>query len=183
MSVHHGTTGGSADDATQTDAQRTQGARSWRVRHATPADALALAALRWEFRAGIAERLDEGRDAFVARCADWVRDRLERGRWLCWVVEAEGVVGGCLWLQPVEKIPNPTAERERHAYVSSVYVQPRLRGGAGTALVAEAMAWCAANGVDSAILWPQPRSRPLYERFGFTAPDLLEARVGQERRP
>ena len=98
-------------------------------------------------------------------------------------IEAGGVVAGQLWLQPIEKIPNPVAEPERHAYISNFFLRPALRGqGAGSALFATAMAWSRANGVDAVILWPTPRSRPLYERHGFSAGGgVMEAVVGSGR--
>ena len=145
-------------------------------------DAAALAGLRWEFRAALASA-QESEEAFRRRCAGWMRERLADGRWRCWVVESDGAVVGQLWLQPIEKIPNPVAEPERHAYISNVFLRSSLRGqGAGSALFATAMAWCRASGVDAVILWPTPRSRPLYERHGFKADGgVMEAVVGSGR--
>jgi ribosomal protein S18 acetylase RimI-like enzyme len=55
-------------------------------------------------------------------------ERLAPGaRWRCWVAVAEGQLVGTLWLQLVEKLPNPGDEPEHHGYVSSVYVAPALR--------------------------------------------------------
>ena len=155
---------------------------TWQVRAADAGDALALAALRWEFRATLGSA-QEAEHAFRTRCAAWMGERLADARWRCWVVEAGGVVAGQLWLQPIEKIPNPVAEPERHAYISNFFLRPALRGqGAGSALFATAMAWSRANGVDAVILWPTPRSRPLYERHGFSASGgVMEAVVGSGR--
>ena len=50
------------------------------IRAATPADARALAELRWEFRAGKTPPT-EAHEAFVARCAAWMSAELERGAW------------------------------------------------------------------------------------------------------
>ena len=56
------------------------------VRRATAGDAAALAELRWEFRAGRVTPI-ETRDAFIARCADWMRRELVSERsWRAWVV-------------------------------------------------------------------------------------------------
>jgi len=148
------------------------------IREATEADAPALASLRYEFRAGIGNAV-ESRDEFVARCSEWMVERLGEGSaWRCWVVEgADGSIQGHLWLQVVEKVPNPVAELERHGYITNVYVDPGARGsGAGTALMEAAMAWCRENRTDSAFLWPTERSRSLYARFGFEVPgDMMEA--------
>lgn len=141
------------------------------VRPATAADAPALARLRYEFRAALGAPEEEER-AFVERCAAWMAARLSAGSaWRCWVA-AEGGAGGALagtvWLHLIEKIPNPVDEPEAHAYVTNLYVRPRARGaGVGSALLAAALRECEARRVHAVILWPTPRSRPLYERHGF----------------
>lgn len=147
------------------------------VRLANPGDAKELARLRYEFRAAM-NSPEEDREGFIARCTDWMEERLAEGsRWRCWVAEGDGALAGHLWLQLIEKIPNPAPEREVHGYITNVYVRPEARrGGTGEALVAAAMAYCARAGVDSVILWPTDRSRPLYARHGFAEPaDILEA--------
>jgi len=147
------------------------------VRLANPGDAAELARLRYEFRAAM-HSPEEDREEFIARCARWMEERLVEGsRWRCWVAEADGAIAGHLWLQLIEKIPNPAPEREVHGYITNVYVCPEARGGGtGEALVAAAMDYCATAGVDSVILWPTERSRPLYARHGFAEPvDILEA--------
>jgi N-acetylglutamate synthase-like GNAT family acetyltransferase len=138
------------------------------IRRASAGDAEALARLRWEFRAGIGV-VDEAEDAFVARCAAWMRARLaERGAWRAWVAEADGEVAGTAWLQMVEKMPNPVDEPEVHGYVTNLYVRESARGGVGGRLLAAALDECSAAGVHQAFLWPTQRSRPLYRRLGFT---------------
>ena len=139
------------------------------VRAARPSDAAVLAALRWEFRAG-RDPAVESRDAFVARCAGWMQKELAAGdAWRAWIAEkADGQVVGQVWLHIINKVPNPIAERERHAYLSNLYVTPAARGGVGTRLLETVLAQAAADGVDSIVLWPSARSRSLYLRHGFT---------------
>src|SRR5438093_10938617 len=99
------------------------------IRSAAPADAGALAELRWEFRVARAPAA-EAHDAFVARCAAWMRAELTAGeKWRAWVVVADGAIVGQVWMQTIEKMPNPVEELERHAYVSNVFVQPAFSGG------------------------------------------------------
>ena len=152
------------------------------IRLATPADAPALARLRYDFRASIGEAIED-RDAFVDRCSAWMAPRLDGSSpWRCWVAELNGRLIGHLWLYVLEKIPNPTPEAEWHAYITNVYVDPAHRGGTGTALVEAAMAFAREHGADSAILWPTEGSRSLYHRFGFTPPgDILEAVITEGR--
>ena len=104
-------------------------------------------------------------------------DRLTTGSpWRCWVADGERGLVAHLWLQLIEKIPNPGSELETHAYITNVYVAPASRGnGTGAALIEAALAFCRVQRIDSVILWPTERSRTLYARFGFEVPnDMME---------
>ena len=100
-----------------------------------------------------------------------MRGRLSPGSgWLAWIAEERGRILGHLWLATIEKVPNPVAEAERHAYVTNVYVRPENRGARlGERLMAAAVSWCESHDVASAILWPTRKSRSLYARHGFGA--------------
>jgi len=153
------------------------------VRTATSADAPALARLRYDFRAALNEPTED-EEGFIARCASWMALRLDPGSaWRCWVLEQEGSVAGQLWLQLIEKIPNPAPELEQHAYITNVYVRPEARGsGAGQQLLEAALHYCRAVRIDAVILWPTERSRTLYARNGFAVPaDLLELSLDPNR--
>ena len=145
------------------------------VRAAGVADAADLARLRYEFRD--AERpAVEARDSFIPRCTAWMRERLAPdSSWHCIVAELDGAMVGHVWLEVVDKVPNPGAgEPERHVYLTNLYVRPAARGGSGSALVEAALAWCRERGADTVILWPSEKSRTLYARYGFgPSPDIL----------
>lgn len=148
--------------------------RSWllpsdlSLRRAIASEAEALARLRYEFRAELDE-VQEPEAHFLDRCAQWMAERLRREDWVCWVAEGSGAIMGTLWLQFLEKLPNPVGEPELHAYITSFYIQPPLRGGGlGSAMLVAALEDCAARSVDSVFLWPSPRSRSLYQRHGFS---------------
>jgi GNAT superfamily N-acetyltransferase len=147
------------------------------LRPAVPADAAALARLRFAFRADLKPPA-EAESEFLARCTGWMALRLTpQSPWRCWVAgEAEPV--GTVRLQLLEKLPNPVAEPEWHGYVSSLFVRPDARGaGLGSRLLAAALAECDRRGCDAVVLWPTPRSRSLYLRHGFALrEDLLERR-------
>jgi GNAT superfamily N-acetyltransferase len=137
------------------------------VRRATRGDAMRLAELRYQFRAALREAVEPRLD-FVPRCAVWMRARLaEEGSWAAWVALESGVIVGTLWVQLVEKLPNPVGEGERHAYLTNFFVVREARGGAGSALLAAALGEADGSGVDATYLWPTERSRTLYRRFGF----------------
>src|SRR5262249_9162508 len=98
------------------------------IRPARPDDAARLAVLRWEFRAGRATPTED-QATFVARCTSWMTEALAAGEWRAWVAVVEGRIAGQIWLHTITKVPNPVDERERHAYISNLYVTPPARGG------------------------------------------------------
>lgn len=145
------------------------------IRTAQPSDAEALAALRYALRASTG-RATEPQGDFIKRCAAWMEEHLKEAAWHCWVAEINEHLAGAVWLQLVEKIPNPRAEPEHHAYITNFYVEEQARGqGIGTKLLREVIEWCRTRDVHAIILWPTERSRTLYERHGFAVrDDLLE---------
>jgi GNAT superfamily N-acetyltransferase len=93
----------------------------------------------------------------------------EGSSWRAWVAESDGHLAGNVWMQLVEKLPNPVDEPERHAYVTNLFVRPEHRNlRAGTGLMHVVLDECRRLDVDAVILWPTARSRSLYERLGFT---------------
>ena len=142
------------------------------IRRATPSDADTLASLRLEFRGPRAPNVESERE-FLDRCAAWMHPRLTpESIWRVWIAERNQDVAGTVWMQVVEKLPNPTAESEVHAYISNFYVRPDHRNtGTGSSLLREALDECGRLNVDSIFLWPSARSRPLYTRHGFAATD------------
>lgn len=148
------------------------------LRRAVERDAGELARLRYEFRASLDPATETAGD-FVDRCAGWMRRQLSApAPWHCWVTESGGEISGTIWLQLFEKLPNPIAERELHAYITNLYVRPECRdAGLGTLLLGAALGQCEARGVDAVLLWPTARSRSLYARHGFAGGDLLVRRL------
>jgi ribosomal protein S18 acetylase RimI-like enzyme len=157
------------------EAQATQ---ELRIRRAGPADAPALARLRYAFRTEL-DPATESEANFLERCTGWMEHHLgPGGRWCCWVAEAGPSLVGTVWLQLIEKLPNPVGHRGQHGYVSSVYVVPQLRDtGLGSALLEACLAEAETRGLDALFLWPTDRSRAWYARHGFeVSGDLLERR-------
>jgi len=155
------------------------------VRMAGPVDAPSLARIRYEFRASH-DPATEDEAEFLERCGAWMSSRLaSESPWRCWVVEVTGSLAGSIWLQLIEKIPNPGAEAEKHGYISNLYVEPSWRGaGLGSMLIDTCLRFCEKEAVDAVILWPTPRSRRLYERHGFAVrEDILERRLGPSPSP
>jgi GNAT superfamily N-acetyltransferase len=149
-----------------------------RIRRANASDASALAGLRFAFRSSLANPV-EPRAEFVSRCAIWMQSHLEDDtHWRAWIAEQDGAAVGTVWLQIVEKLPNPVVERELHAYVTNLFVLPEHRGhGTGALLLSAPLAECKTLDVDTIFLWPTPQSRTLYARQGFTVRDDVMFRV------
>ena len=147
-----------------------------RIRLASPADAPALAKLRFDLRASLHE-IREDEAEFVERCTRWMSERLAaEGHWRCWIAESGGVQAGSIWVQLVEKIPNPIAAPEHYVYLTNFYVRPEHRSkGVGSKLLSEALAWSRSRNAELVLLWPTERSKTLYERHGFLpAEDFME---------
>lgn len=144
------------------------------IRLATPADAEPLAALRYDFRSSI-RAAPEPRDRFVSRCAEWMRRRLESSdgdgagpTWRCWVASRDDELLGHIWIELVERIPNPANEPELYAYLTNFYIREEVRGaGVGAEMLAQVLAWCDAMNVDMTFLTATERSHTLYTRHGF----------------
>jgi ribosomal protein S18 acetylase RimI-like enzyme len=144
------------------------------LRRATRDDAATLARLRYEFRSPLGPNREAG-DEFLHRCEEWMHARLgAQSAWRVWIVEAANRPVGSVWLQVVEKLPNPLAEGEWHGYVSNLFVRAGARNrGAGSQLLRAALDECARLDVDNVFLWPTPQSRSLYARHGFGPADNM----------
>ena len=150
------------------------------IRAASPNDAELLASLRYEFRTSLHQPASTPEE-FLPRCTAWMMDRLQRSAWHCWIAQYIDTIAGNLWCSLIEKIPNPIAEPELHAYITNFYVRPHYRGqGIGNSLLATALGWCRERNVDAIILWPTEQSRSLYERHGFAVrDDVMEIRLSR----
>jgi GNAT superfamily N-acetyltransferase len=150
-----------------------------RIRIATPADCRALAEMRYRFRTEL-ESPAEPRSRFVRRCLTWMKTRFraDSGAWRCWVLDDGGQLLGHVWVQLLEKIPNPVNEPELHAYVTNFYIVPEKRDrGLGRKLLNEALSWCRTRGCDAVILWATAGSRSLYRQCGLVkSADIFELR-------
>jgi GNAT superfamily N-acetyltransferase len=142
------------------------------IRPATSDDAAVLARLRYEFRASFGS-VEEPEQEFLPRCEHWIGEKLgPEQAWSVWIAESAGIAAGTIWLQWIEKIPNPVAELEWHGYITNLYVREQFRGRElGSSLLKAALEACRKRGVDAVILWPTPRSRSLYARHGFAVRD------------
>lgn len=149
------------------------------IRIALETDTATLARLRYELRSASREVVED-EPAFLARCESWMRERLRsREQWQCWIAERETHAIGAVWVQLVEKIPNPVAEAEVFVYLTNFYVREEFRGeGIGSQLLSAVLDWSRDRNASSIILWPTELSTPFYLRHGFSfSDDLMQVRV------
>jgi GNAT superfamily N-acetyltransferase len=166
------------------------------VRPAGRGDATVLAELRYAFRSEMAEPT-EPETQFLERATRWLADRLGGSPWTGWMASAAGQGGlggerredgeggepvGLVLVQLIEKVPNPILEAEVIGYVSSLYVRPQWRGhGIGGRLLTTALEHCRHSGAENVVLWPSPRSIPLYQRHGFrSVGEVMELRLASD---
>jgi GNAT superfamily N-acetyltransferase len=144
------------------------------VRRATPDDAPTLARFRYAFRSS-RHPVSEPEPQFLARCSQWMRPRLGAdSRWRVWMLEQDDEAIGNIWLQMIEKIPNPGTESELYGYISNFFVEPAHRNtGAGTLLLRSALDECRRFHAGTVFLWASDESRPLYQRHGFAAGERM----------
>jgi GNAT superfamily N-acetyltransferase len=157
-----------------------------RIRVARSSDSVALAGLRYQFRAEAGSSMED-KARFVRRFTLWMKKRCFSGRhpWRWWVLDDGARLLGHVCVQLFEKLPNPVKdEPELHAYLTNFYVVPEMRSqGFGKKLLGKALSWCRREEVDSIILWATPESKELYRRCGFGQPaDILEFRRGAHLR-
>lgn len=141
------------------------------VRRATPADAAALARLRWELKA---EDHPDGEPSDIAVGERWIAERLAGETWLAWVAEEGGEVVAHVFLALVERVPDPFAPNHSLGYLTNFYTVPAWRGrGLGAALLRAAREYARTLPLETVVVWPSEASEALYRREGFDTPELL----------
>lgn len=152
------------------------------IRLARPDDGPALAELRWRWR--VEERGESGmeRDEFTEVFAAWMSEHARSHT--AWIAEIAGSPTGMAWLARVERVPGPWRWARTSGNLQSVYVVPEHRGiGTGQLLVAAALDFARAAGMQYVTVHPSEKSFPLYRRAGFSeSTGLLELRW-DERTP
>lgn len=113
----------------------------------------------------------ETREAMRVLSAEWIREKMEQGRYLGFLAVDEAgqiAAGAGLWL--MEWIPGPLDLTDRRAYILNVYTEPPHRGrGLARRLVQAALDWSREHGLETAILHASNAGYPIYKSIGFQA--------------
>lgn len=148
------------------------------IQLASSTDAAALAALRWQFKyedhETTAPQVSSVQDA-----ESWLRRKIDSGHWLVWIAMSGGEICGHVFLNHVERVPEPFAVNNPLGYVTNFYVTPSHRNlGIGTALLNALHQYTEEHTLNTLIVWPSDRSAPVYKRAGYKTPGELLERTG-----
>ena len=158
-------------------------AESFTIRRARPEDAGQVAGQialhRCLMFAEIRDYPPDSLAAMQAKYQGWVAERMQRGEYVAWfaVNEAGEIVGSAgVWLREWPISPRNLSGRD--AYVLDVYVQPGYRGrGIGRTLMETLVEWCEQQCLVTITLEASDAGRPLYDRLGFEAMDMMRKRL------
>jgi GNAT superfamily N-acetyltransferase len=136
------------------------------VRRGTPADAPALARLRWRWRTEERDGTNADRSVFLDYFTNWLADHAATH--LPFLVEVDGQLAGMAFLMLADRVPNPSRMDRRMADVQSVYVVPELRdSGVGAALIGAVLAEARDRELELVTVHSSERAVPFYQRAGF----------------
>ena len=140
------------------------------VRRATEAEAAALAALRWDFRAEDSEEPAVSFGEFEAAYTTFFLEGIRSDRRAHFVAEIEGEIVGHVVVQRVPMVPRPKRLDDDWGYITDNYIKPDHRNtGLGRRLLEEAIAWSRREDLELLIVWPSEQAVGHYARAGFAA--------------
>lgn len=156
-----------------------------RVRPAAPGDAAELARLRWEHCIELWDRPPDDapdRGEFEEEFRRFLSRAEPDDAWMIWVAEASRDAPSrrlcaTLSLYVVPMVPTPWKSRREWGYVTSIQVDPVVRGrGVGRMLMRAAEEWARDRGLEQLLLWAAGESPSFYEAVGFRRPHIVMER-------
>lgn len=148
------------------------------MRLATPDDAIALAELRWEHEYEGRGSIEGfcAKNEFVRTCSEHFAGCFREGTLICWLAEEGGLVVANIFIRRIRKVPKPRKLFAEIGYVTNVHTRASHRNrSVGTELLKRAIAWAREEGIEGLFVWPSRRSRPFYQRQGFSEEnDIME---------
>jgi GNAT superfamily N-acetyltransferase len=149
------------------------------TRLATEADAALIAGQRAKMFEDAGQAAVAELQEMVANFTEWVRPRLQDGRYVGWIVEEEGrvVAGAGSWLMDFP--PHWMDAAPLRAYLLNFYVEPAVRGrGVAYSLLKEAVEDARRRGIKVVSLHASTFGKPLYERNGFESTNEMMLKMG-----
>jgi GNAT superfamily N-acetyltransferase len=141
------------------------------LRQASTADLDTLVLHRWAMFHDMGYKDETALDLMSAKFRRWLRDRMNSGNYLAWLVSApDGSVaaGAGLWL--MDWPPHMIGTGTQRGNIVNVYTAELFRRlGLARELMTAVLAWCRENRIDTVILHASPSGRHLYESLGFQA--------------
>jgi GNAT superfamily N-acetyltransferase len=149
------------------------------TRLATEADAALIAGQRAKMFEDAGQAAVAELQEMVANFTEWVRPRLQDGRYVGWIVEEEGrvVAGAGSWLMDFP--PHWMDAAPLRAYLLNFHVEPAVRGrGVAYSLLKEAVEDARRRGIKVVSLHASTFGKPLYERNGFESTNEMMLKMG-----
>ncbi len=142
---------------------------TFEIRMATLADLPVLLAHRRAMFVDMGHNDVERLDAMLAKFAEWVQPKLERGEYRTWLAAGESgdiAASAGVWLN--EGQPGMRDLSSQRAYILNVYTRPEYRRrGLARKLMSTLLDWCCAQGIGTVTLHASQDGRALYQALGF----------------
>lgn len=138
------------------------------IRLATSDDIEQLISLRRQFTYED-ERGDE-RPEFEDECRSFLDSAITSGRWRVWVACVGPQIVSHLFVALIDKVPRPTRENRKLAYLTNTYTVPGFRNrGIGGRVLQAAQKHAAREGVELMMVWPSEESLGFYRDHRFNS--------------
>lgn len=153
---------------------------SFRVRHATPADADTIAWHRARMFHDMGDVPSELFDEFRVKAKVAIEEMLARGEYVGWLASpddaSDNIIGGA-GVQLQRALPRPFTSADgtkvsdgRLGVIINVFTEPEWRRrGVAEMLLRRLIEWARAENIDRIILHASDEGRSLYQRLGFVA--------------
>jgi GNAT superfamily N-acetyltransferase len=153
---------------------------SFRVRHATPADADIIAWHRARMFHDMGDVPSDLFDEFRLKAKVAIEEMLARGEYVGWLASpdhaSDNIIGGAgVQLQgalprPFTSVAGTKVSDGRLGVIINVFTEPEWRRrGVAAMLLRRLIEWARAEQIDRIILHASDEGRSLYERLGFVA--------------
>jgi GNAT superfamily N-acetyltransferase len=151
-------------------------------RKAENKDVKELAEIRWDFQYDPEDGKPEvSKNEFIIYCADFLKENLESGDWVCWVAEDSGKIISQIFIKKIRKMPKPNRLKDEYGYVTNVFTRSEFRNkGIGKVLMSKVKEWAIEEDLQLLIVWPSKKSINFYKNMGFTSENEIMELVLRE---